>query len=175
MADFESYEFVIKPKKDGKNKLLRVFLIMFYVAFVMLCLVFGFLTGFVPLLALVPLVLWIIVFFTWRYVNLEYEYLVQSGVMTFTKVYNNRSRRTVLSFDMRSAEYIALATDEETARRVSAFDPRREYSFAIPKNAPGVYTALYLNEDGEKCTVSFVADEKIKKYLKMYNAAALRK
>ena len=75
MADFERYEFVVKPKRDAKNKLLRVFLVLFYISFVLLCLVFGFLTGFVPLLALVPLVLWIIIFFTWRYVNLEYEYV----------------------------------------------------------------------------------------------------
>ena len=175
MVDFESYEFVIKPKRDAKNKLLRAFLLLFYVVFVVLCLVFGFLTGFVPLLALVPLVLWIIIFFTWRYVNLEYEYLVQSGSITFTKIYNNRTRKTVLSFDIRSAEYIAPAADGDTQRRVADYDPRHEYFFAKEKNAPDVYTALYLDEDGDKCAISFATDEKIKRHLKMYNAAALRK
>ena len=175
MGDFEGYEIVIKPKRDAKNKLHRAFLILFYVAFVVGCLILGFVTAFIPLLALVPLVLWIIIFFTWRYVNLEYEYAVESGIITFTKIYNNRTRKTVLSFDIRSAEYIASAADSDTQKRVADYDPRYEYCFASSKNSADAYTALYQDEDGHKCAISFAADERIKKFLKMYNSAALKK
>ena len=174
MSDFESYEFVVTSKKDGKNSLLRVLLIMFYAFFVLGCLVFGFLTGFVPLLALVPLVLWIIIFFTWRYVKVEYEYMVESGVITFTKIYNNRTRRTVLTFDIRSAETILLANAPDTQRRIFDYDPRHEYSFASSNASLVSFVAFYKNEDDQKCALTFAADDKIKKFLKIYNAAALR-
>ncbi len=175
MGDFESYEIVIKPKRDAKNKMLRAFLILFYAAFVVGCLVFGFITAFIPLLALVPLVLWIIIFFTWRYVNLEYEYVVESGVITFTKIYNNRTRKFALSFDIRSAEYMSPSTDGDMQKRIADYDPRHEYCFSPSKSSPDSYTALYHDEDGHKCAISFVADERIKKFLKMYNSAALKK
>ena len=175
MGDFESYEIVIKPQKDAKNKLMRAFLILFYAAFVVGCLILGFVTAFVPLLALVPLVLWIIIFFTWRFVNVEYEYAMESGVITFTKIYNNRTRKMVLAFDIRSAEYIVSATDADLQMRIVDYDPRREYFFAASKNDISAYTALFQDDDGDKCAVTFVADERIKRQLKMYNAAALRK
>lgn len=175
MGDFESYELVVKPRRDAKNKLLRTFFIILYVVFILLWLVFGFVTAFVPLLALAPITLWILIFFTWRYVNVEYEYTEGSGVITFTKIYNNRSRKKALVFDIRSAEYIALSSDPETERRVADYDPRREYSFVASKGAPDAYTALFLNENGDRCAVSFVADERIKRHLKMYNAAALKR
>ena len=175
MGDFESYEIVIKPKKDAKNKLMRAFLILFYVAFVVGCLILGFVTAFIPLLALVPLVLWMIIFFTWRFVNVEYEYAMESGVITFTKIYNNRTRKTALAFDIRSAEHIVSATDTDLQKRIVDYDPRREYFFAASKNDVNACTALFQDEDGNKCAVTFVADDRIKRHLKMYNASALRK
>ena len=175
MGDFESYEIVIKPKRDAKNRLLRAFLILFYIAFVVTCLVLGFVTAFVPLLALVPLVLWIIIFFTWRYVNVEYEYVEESGMLTFTKIYNNRTRKTALVFDIRSARYMAPATDGDMQKRIVDYDPSREYCFATSKNDINAYTALFEDGDGRKCAVTFVADDRIKRHLKMYNAPALRK
>ena len=129
MDEFERFEFVIKPRKDAKNRMLRLLLMLLYVTYVLAWLVFGFLTGFIPLLALVPITTWILVFFTWRYANVEYEYAEESGRIYFTKVYDNRSRKLITVFDIRSAEYIVSASDHETQRRVADYDPKHEYSF----------------------------------------------
>ena len=107
MEGFESYEYVIKPRRDAKNKMMRIGFVALYVVFVIAWLVFGFVSGFIPLLALIPVTTWMLVFFTWRYVNVEYEYVAESGVITFSKVYDNRSRKKITVFDIRSAEYIA--------------------------------------------------------------------
>ena len=172
MEGFESYEYVIKPKKDAKNKMLRIGLLTLYVLFVLAWLVFGFVSGFIPLLALVPITTWILVFFTWRYANVEYEYVAESGIITFSKVYDNRSRRVAAVFDVRSAEYIAPASEHETARRVADYDPKHEYSFVSSMDDPDAYTALYVNEDKERCAISFIAHPRLKKTLKFYNTAA---
>ena len=169
MDEFEKFEFVIKPRKDGKNKMFRVLMILLYVVFVLAWLVFGFLTGFIPLLALVPVTTWILVFFTWRYVNVEYEYMEESGRIYFSKVYDNRSRKLITVFDIRSAELIAPASDHETQRRVADYDPKHEYSFVTYMEDPEAYTALYVNEEKERCAVSFIANPRILKKLKLYN------
>ena len=172
MDCFESYEYVIKPKKDGKNKMLRLALLGLYAVFVLAWLVFGFVSGFIPLLALVPITTWILVFFTWRYTNVEYEYVTESGVITFSKVYDNRSRRVAAVFDIRSAELIAPASEHETQRRVTDYDPKHEYFFVTSLDDPDAYTALYVNGDKERVAVSFIADPRMKKTLKFYNSAA---
>ena len=171
MEGFECYEYVIKPKKDAKNKMLRVSFILLYFVFVIGCLVFGFLTGLIPLLALVPIALWVLIFFTWRYTNVEYEYSSESGVITFTKIYNNRTRKTITQFDIRSAEYIAPAMEHETVKRVEDYDPMREYSFVSSMDDSDAYTALYVNEEKERCAISFIAYPRLKKSLRLYNAA----
>ncbi len=174
MADFEGYEFVIKPKKDYKNKLMRTGLKVLYVLFVLLCLVGAFLTGLIPLLALVPVFTWILIFYTWRYVNVEYEYYEESGVITFTKIYDNRARKKILSFPIRSAELIIPRANEDAERRVAEYDPKREYDFSISANDPGAYTALFVNEDNERVAVSFTVNERLKRSLKFYNRSVMR-
>ena len=174
MADFEGYEFVIKPKKDYRNKLLRTGLMVSYVLFVLLCLVGAFFTGLIQLLALVPILMWILIFYTWRYVNIEYEYYEESGVITFTKIYDNRARKKIISFSIRSAEVIMPRASEETERRVAEYDPKREYDFAISPDDPEAYTALFVNEDNERVAVSFTVNERLKKSLKFYNRSAIR-
>ena len=172
MDCFESYEYVIKPKKDGKNKLLKAALLGLYVLFVLAWMVFGFISGFIPLLALMPITTWILVFFTWRYTNVEYEYYIESGIVTFSKVYDNRSRKKIAVFDIRSAELIAPAAEHETRRRVADYDPKYEYSFVTYPDDPEAYTALYVNEDKERVALSFIADPRMKKTLKFYNSSA---
>lgn len=172
MEGFDSYEYVIRPKRDAKNKILRIGLVTLYVVFVLAWLVFGFISGFIPLLALVPVTTWILIFFTWRYANVEYEYVAESGVITFSNVYDNRSRKKITMFDIRSAEYIAPASEHETLRRVADYDPKYEYSFVTSMEDPDAYTALYVNEDKERCAVSFIAHSRLKKTLKFYNSSA---
>ena len=74
MSEFNSFEFVVEQAKEGKWKLLRVSMIALYVLYAAaVAIVIGvFLPGMVPLFALVPVTLWIIVYFTWRYTSLEY-------------------------------------------------------------------------------------------------------
>ena len=174
MDGFESYEYVIKSQKGLKNKLLKAGFMMLYIIFVLLWLVFGFVSGFIPLLALVPITTWILVFFTWRYTNVAYEYFVESGVITFSSVYDNRSRKKVAVFDIRSAEYIAPMSEHETIRRVADFDPKHEYSFVSSVDSPDAYTALYVNEEKERCALSFVVNDRMKKTLRLYNSAATK-
>ena len=87
MSDFTTYEYVVGVKKGLATTLKKLGMLFLYVVFVVLWFIFGFATKFFPLLALIPITLWILVFFTWRYVNVEYEYSFVSGELTVSKIF----------------------------------------------------------------------------------------
>ena len=174
MNEFESYEYVINPTRDGKNKARRLLLIGLYVLFVFAWLVFGLVTRvFVPLLALIPLSTWFLVFVTWRYVNVEYEYLVESGVITFSKIYGGKSRKRVLEFDLRDAERILPIGEKLTSRAIDDFDPGREFFFAKNGSDPDSFVALCTDEDGDRLAVYFTADDRLMRLMKLYNPKSM--
>ena len=93
MEEFQTYEYAVKQRIEGKWIAARIGLILLYILFVIGWILFGLKTGFVPLLCHIPLTLWMLVFFTWRYTSVEYEYSVTSGILTFSKIYSGRFRK----------------------------------------------------------------------------------
>lgn len=175
MSNFEAYEYVVKPQKDAKNFTKRISLIVSYVIFIIAWLCFGLLTKiFVPLLALIPLSTWLLVFATWRYVNVEYEYVIESGVITFSNIYGGRSRKSILVFDIRDAEMFLPVTEKNTRRVLDEFSPAKEYSFISSPDDSDSLVALCTDENGAKLAVFFSPDERLLRLCKLYNSAAFR-
>ena len=172
--DFETYEYVIVPRPTAKNKLLKALLIVCYVLFVIAWFIFGALTGFYALLALIPVTLWMLVFATWRYSNVEYEYSVLSGRITFSKIYGGRSRKKVLELDLRSAEAILPLNEKQSERLIDDFDPQSEISFISHSESPDAYAVLF-REDDTKCAVYMEINARMMKTCKLYNSHALKR
>ena len=144
MNEFSTYEFVVAQRIEGKWLLARIGMIFLYVCFVAMWLVIGFKFSLVvQLLALIPITTWILVFVTWRFVAVEYEYSITSGELTFSKVFGNRSRRTVLRFYLRDAVRIAPLEDEEEATRATKYAPELEFCAVSTMRAPDIYFALF--------------------------------
>ena len=175
MNEFTTYEFAVKQKIEGKWLVARIALIAFYVLYVLALIIVGLLTRIiVPLLALIPITLWIIVFVTWRYVAVEYEYSITSGRLTFAKIYNNRSRRKLLAFDLRDAVRIAPLDHETEASKATAWKPEREYSAVSSLSAPDIYFVLFEdNSNGSKekrrAIFYFEATERALQICRFYN------
>ncbi len=174
MADFNApYEYVVAQKSEGKWRTRRIFLIMLYIIYPILALVVGFLTRLgVPMLCFIPLSEWMLIFFTWRYVKIEYEYSVVSGVLTFSVIYGGRSRREKLSFPLRSATLIAPLGYRMHEDKLELFDPEITYSAIGSSDSPDKYFAIFTNDDGKKCAFYFEATERMVKICRFYNAAA---
>ena len=173
MDSFEAYEYVIKPKVNGATRLKKALLIVVYVLFVLSWLLFGVGTPFVALLALIPLTTWMLVFFTWRYTNVEYEYSVETGVITFSKIYGSRSRSYATELDLRTAQAIVPLADRKAERLLNEFEPTVEYSFISHKESPTAYALLYTDADGTRCAVYLEILPNLMKTCKIYNSAAL--
>ena len=71
---FTTYEFVVAQKAEGSFLRRRILFILMYALYVAVFLTVGIITRIgIPLVALVPVTTWILIFFTWRYVQVEYE------------------------------------------------------------------------------------------------------
>ena len=125
----------------------------------------------VPFLALIPLTLWILVFFTWRMVQVEYEYSFFAGNLTVCRILGSRSRKKLAEITIRDITAICPC-DEEHAAGIDAFGENKTLFAASSTQAPTLYAALWTTEDGVKQALYFEPDEKALKIMKYYNSSA---
>lgn len=173
MNEFTTYEYVVPRARVGKYRLARAGLICAYILYAILFFL-AFAAGrlLVPLIALLPLSTWMLVFFTWRYVNVEYEYSITSGVLTFTKIYGNRTRRTLTEIKIKSAATIAPLNQKLQRSRLEAYGAVRIYSALSSPDAPDAYFMIYENDEGERCAFLFEATAQALNICKFYNMPA---
>ena len=85
-------EYTVAKKPEGKNKLARVMLVCAYVIFA-LAYASVFIAVRIPqVIAVLPVFLWMAVFFTWKYVSFDYEYRVEAGYMTVSKTVGKKKK-----------------------------------------------------------------------------------
>ncbi len=162
-------EYVVTKKAEGKNLFLRIALIAFYALFALSY--FIFFTAVIPivmLIALLPVFIWMLVFFTWRYASVEIEYQIHSGTVTFYHIYGGRSRRK--KFEYRIKDMLTVAPMDHThegdyTRALLIRD------FRGAKSTPDAYYFTYKMDD-KTCAVFFEATSKTLKSFRYFNSAA---
>ena len=173
MNEFLTYEYAVAPPKKKKLKLLLIFGYVLY-ALILFVLIATVGKLFLPLFALVPITLWVIVFFTWPYTSPEYEYSMTSGELTFSVIYGGRIRKKVFETKIKDMEAIA-PLEEPYSRKIDEFGPASVYEGASSHTSPDAYFAIFANEDGEKCVYYFEATERALKILRHYNPKTVGK
>lgn len=166
MADFtEGYDYVVTQKMEGKWKTRKALLIIAYILYSIAFWGFVFGINFPWLGFFYPVTMAMIIFFTWRYVSFDYEYVVNSGKLTFSIVrnaFNHRIRQPQLELMLHDCIKIAPYRDQYLADH-DAFAPTKTYWGLSSVNAPDRYYALFVNADGEHCAYYFEATEKMLK------------
>ncbi len=166
------YEYTISEKKTPRLRLRRAGLITLYILFpiVILVIVATSKVGalFAPMCAFLAIATWMLVFFTWRYVSIEYEYTVVSGRVTFCKIYGGRSRKKITEFMIKEAEAIA-PDNKANADKIKYFSPDKEYNCISAPGAEDAYFMTFRNEEGTKCVVRFEATSKMLGICRFYN------
>lgn len=167
--EFNTYEYSAQQKSEGKFLVRKILMLLLYLAFTTAYLVVIFVTRIIPLGALIPVFLWMLIFFTWRYVKPDYKYEIATGMMTFSVKYGNKKKgKTVTEFKVSTAEKILpVATYGE---EIAAFAPKKVYSALPSQNATDAYAALYTDQNGDRCVFYFVATEQALKLLRFYNS-----
>ena len=175
MHQFSSYELVVSQRNEGKWIAARIGLILFYILFALAALLLGLkLRLIVPLLAFIPLSIWVLVFVTWRYVQVDYEYSIESGILTFTKIYGRRQRKRIFTMQLKDAVRIAPLADEAEAARGAAYHPEREFVGVSTMYAPDIYFMLFelddtQNREKRRAIFYFEATAKTLSICRFYN------
>lgn len=167
MNEFGTYEYVVARKNKGTQKIKPLLLIVGYVVLTIGLLLFAVITKLgAPLISLAPLALVVVIFFTWRYTKIEYEYSITSGILTFSEIYGGRSRKAITEFKLKNCLNIAPLSemDELTERSANVCYSALSYS-----ESPNAYFAEFDNEKGDRCVFLFEATEKALKICRFYN------
>lgn len=171
MTDLQNYEFVVSQKMEGKWVVRRVLSVMGYILFALAFFTVGIVTRLgVPMLALTPLFLWMLIFFTWRYTRPEYEITTVSNSLRFAIIYGSRTRCPQLEVEFRKMQKIA-PLDEAGRVDVARFKPDKTYCAASCMTAPDLYYAIW-EEEKKHYVFYFEATEQLLKICKYYNSAA---
>ncbi len=171
--EFNSYEFACERKVKGKLKLRAVLFILLYIAYVLITFSLIVSLKIVPLGALIPITLWILVLCTWRYVKIDNKYTVESGVMTLKRRYGNSKSKKVTEFLIRDA--VAIAPLNERGRLdIVKFSPTRSIDALPEADCNGAYYALYNDSDSQRCVLYFKATDEALKILSFYNGRTVR-
>ena len=172
MNEFQTCEFQTHQKTYGIWIIKKICLILLYVSFVIAAFTVGFLTRvIVPFLAFVPISTTIIVFFTWKYVDVDYECSMTSGYITFSKIYGSRSRKRVFETSIKSMNLIAPYTNEYIDKAIR-FAPTVEYNALSSPKANNQYFALFEDADGKKAMFIFEANKRALEIFRFYNPSS---
>jgi len=171
-----TYEFAVRQAAKGKWLAARILLIVTYITLPLAMVVIGLNTGtLLPCLVLSPVAVWLLYFFTWRYVCVEYEYAITGGDFTLSRVFGGRSRRRMLTITLKDAVRIAPLENEAESEKATAWHPEREYIAVSSFEAPDIYFILFEHSDkGEKrrAILYFEATEKALQLCRFYTPSA---
>lgn len=165
--DFTEYEYGVDKKREGKLKLLSIAFIALYVAFVGGTFGILYSIGLIPVFAAVPVLLWILVLFTWRYVQVDDKYTLSEGAFTLTRKYGNKKAKTLCEFRIKEAELIA--PEYECASALSGIPASHVIDARPSLSASDIYVAVFTDKDGTKRAVKFQATAQAVKVLRYYN------
>ena len=166
MSEFNTFEFVVDERPEGIRKLKKILGRITVIAVPIIVAIVLLLVKLYPV-AVVPLLFLGVILFFWKLFNVELEYSMTSGIMTFSRIYGSAKRRKVLEFTIKEAIEIAPRTPESDAK-LQGRDVEKTYMFASHSTAADQYYAL-VNVEGKLSVVYFEATEKTLKILRYYN------
>lgn len=158
-------EFGVAKKPDRKIKMQRALLILLYVLLAAVyCAVFLVFVKMPALIAILPLLIFILYLCTWRFTKLEYIYIVYQGMIHIYQ--NNGFNRAKEVFAARVSENFGIVPDTDGYKEtVGSCDVALDLSAG--KNTADRYVAVFaVNE--KKTAVYFTAATKLLTALRYY-------
>ncbi len=169
-----SYEYAVKQGKTRALLWRRITLIGIYTLFGVLCLLLGAaLQLIVPFLAITPIAVFVLVFFTWRLTQAEYEYSFFDGVLTVSRILGGRSRRVICELPLRSLERVLPCDCDECAGRIEGYGADRTVFAGSAENAPTLFAALGRDADGRRTVLYFEPTDRALRIIRQTNIAAV--
>jgi hypothetical protein len=167
------FEYNVEKKPDGKTKLQRVgiFLLDIVLA-IILCLTLD------KTLLLVAfcgfaLIFAILTFFLYKRTQIEFEYEINAGEFTMSKVYGGRTRKEIISQKISAFHYLAPYT-EEYFKEATKGEQVKMYMCISSPDAMDQFFGIFTDENNNKCAVVFQAPKKAISIIRFYNSSCTK-
>ena len=173
MNEFDSpnfTEYVWDKKAEGKLLLFKILMILGYVLFAGVYFLVCYISRIIPLFALCPVFLLILVFFTYRYVSFDCYFEFRSGrfeIGTIRVTKRGRKKNEKLTMQVKDATAIyAFDSSSKIPEGVS-----KVYDFSETKRSDNRIIMVF-GKDGKTACVIFEATARVAALLAAYNPAA---
>jgi hypothetical protein len=160
MEGFNTYEYSASQKSEGLWLLYKILLIVGYVLFVTLYFVIIYVTKLFPVGALIPVFLWMLIYFTWKYANPDYTYEIRGGVFNYYVKYGKK-KSLKASFKISEAKYIGPIKDYKEKL------PGTVYSALPSEKAADIYILVY--NTPTPCAIKFIATKDALRLIRRHN------
>lgn len=165
------YEYVVTPKMTAALRLKKILFILLYVTWGGGLIIIGAAVRIIaPLLAFIPVTLWMLIFFTWKYTKVAYEYSFWGGELKVNRLFGERSRKNLVAVKIRDLKHI-YPCNADNREKIKAFSADTEIFAASSNDAERLVAALWTNESNKKIVLYFEADEKALRILRYYNSS----
>ncbi|MBQ2686582.1 MAG: hypothetical protein IJF55_02470 [Clostridia bacterium] len=173
-------EYSVARAKEGKYKTARLISILVYALFPVLMISAAMAVnavvkgiGFVLIMtagALSPLIIWILVFFTWPFFSQSYHYEIEGAAMTGTLHYGARYEKTLFSVKIRDMKAIVPYSAHRSEADSYVSKGANVIMCASSMKAGDLYFARIEESD---TVIFFEATEQSLRALKYYNSDAI--
>lgn len=163
--EIADYEYVVAQKSEGKWRVRKWLMIIGYLAFAA---AYFFPAAKVapPIIAILPLFLWMLVFFTYKYVKPEYKYKISEAYLYFYIVFGKKEKEKL---KIKICDADCIMPLENALEEVKKYNAKHTY-FARPSiTSTDSYIILFKNDKGEHCAFMFKATAQALKCLHFYN------
>ena len=170
------FEYTVAEANNKALKTKKLLFILAYVLYGAIILGLGASTKLLlPLMCFIPLSLWVIIWLTWKFTQVEYEYSFFSGALTVNRILGNRTRKKLTEVRISNLATVCKA-DEANLSKIEAFEAENTIMAVSEAGAEGIWVALWTDdESGKRMALYFEPNEKAIKILKYYNASAMAK
>ena len=168
------FEYAVAEAKNKALKLRKTLLILGYIVYVVVFFaIFVSINIFMCAFVLISSIA--VVWLTWRFTQIEYEYSFFAGELTVNRILGNRTRKNLTKVRIQAFSAVFPAT-ELNQSKIEAFAAEKTIFAASEAKAENLWVALWEDaESGKRMALYFEPNEKAIKILKYYNASAMAK
>lgn len=170
-------EFSVKKESRGKYRLIRLAVILGYAVILGgMCVLLA--IKFPMGIAIMPIFGWMLVFFTWRYVSVDYKYTVDHATFTAVVVYGGKSERELVKFATKDLERVEPIENIDNIENIKNIKNDDKSSYTVIDARPSddctdAYVAVGRDLDGRSIALLFRATNGLIKALRFYNKASV--
>ncbi len=168
----ETYSYTVDKKSEGKYKLARFLRVLFYALFLIAFFDVCYVTKLIPVFAVAPLLVWMLVFFTWRFVSIKYKYTVESGMLKLIVIYGGKKEKVKIILHIK--EIKAFLPKESSYDAVKNFNPNKIYNLLSSQRTADEAYVLLTEFDGKRVEALIEAPAVSRKAILYYATDTVR-